>query len=275
MTSLGALFGLTVVLYVAAWGAQAAFLVRGSEALGRAGAMLLAPAALAHVVFLAVSVSSGGARLGDIHQVLAFGSLLLVLAFLGTAWAYRARVARLSVLGAFITPIALLFILLAAFHRGVGTVPDDVRSMVLPVHIVVNVLGETAFALAFGVAIAYVLQERQLKRKKLTGLFQRLPPLDVLDTLGFRLVSVGFPLLSIGVVSGALWAVRLDPGAPPITIAQAFGILAWLMFGGLLLLRVAAGWRGRRAAIGTMLGFLCTCLLLVGYVIRTGPAVGG
>ncbi len=274
MSLLTALFALTVVLYVAAWAAQAAFLVRGTESVGRAGAMLLAPAALAHVAFLAVSFSDGGARLGDIHQVLAVGSLLLVLAFLGTAWAYRSRLPRVSVLGAFITPIALLFILLAAFHRGVGTVPDDVRSMVLPVHIVVNVLGETAFALAFAVAIAYVLQERQLKRKKLTGLFRRLPPLDVLDTLGFRLISVGFPLLSIGVVSGALWAVRLDPGAPPITIAQAFGLLAWLMFGGLLLLRVAAGWRGRRAAIGTMLGFLCTCLLLVGYVIRTGP-VGG
>ena len=273
MTLLTALFALTVALYVAAWAAQAAFLVRGSESVGRAGAMLLAPAALAHVAFLAVSVADGGARLGDIHQVLAFGSLLLVLAFLATAYAYRSRLPRVSVLGAFITPIALLFILLAAFHRGVGTVPDDVRSYVLPIHIIVNVLGETAFALAFAVAIAYVLQERQLKRKKLTGLFQRLPPLDVLDMLGFRLVSVGFPLLSIGVVSGALWAVRLDPGAPPITIAQAFGILAWLMFGGLLLLRVAAGWRGRRAAIGTMLGFLCTCLLLVGYVVGS-PVTG-
>ncbi|MFO0686802.1 MAG: cytochrome c biogenesis protein CcsA [Sandaracinus sp.] len=274
MTALTVLFSVTVILYVAAWGAQAAFLVRGSEGVGRAGALLLAPAALAHVGFLALELADG-ARLADIHQVLAFGSLLLVLAFLGTAYAYRSRLPRVSVLGAFITPIALLFILMAAFHRGVGTVSDDVRSMVLPVHIVVNLLGETAFALAFAVAIAYVLQERQLKRKKLTGLFQRLPPLDVLDTLGFRLLSVGFPLLSIGVVSGALWAVRIDPGAPPITIAQAFGLLAWLMFGGLLLLRVAAGWRGRRAAIGTMLGFLCTCLLLVGYVIRTGPVVGG
>lgn len=274
MTLLTVLFGLTVALYVAAWAAQAVFLVRGSESIGRAGAMLLAPAGLAHIGFLAVSVADRGALIGDIHQALAFGSLLLVLAFLGTAWAYRSRLPRVSVLGAFITPIALLFILMAGFHRGVGTVPDDVRSMVLPIHIIVNVLGETAFALAFAVAIAYVLQERQLKRKKLTGLFQRLPALDVLDTLGFRLVSVGFPLLSIGVVSGALWAVRLDPGEPPITIAQAFGLLAWLMFGGLLLLRVVAGWRGRRAAIGTMLGFLCTCLLLVGYVVRSGP-VGG
>ena len=62
--------------------------------------------------------------------------------------------------------------------------------------------------------------------REFTGFFQRLPPLDVLDTLGFRLLSVGFPLLSIGVVSGALWAVRIDPGAPPITIAQTFDLLA-------------------------------------------------
>lgn len=273
MNLLTVLFGLTVVLYVMAWGAQATYLVRGTESFGRWGAMLLAPAAVAHAIFLGAELSDGTARLADIHQVLAVGSFLLVVTFLGVAYAYRSRLPRVSVLGAFITPVTLLFFLLAAFHRGVGTVSDDVRSIVLPVHIIVNVLGEVAFALAFAVAIAYVLQERQLKRKKLTGLFQRLPPLDVLDMLGFRLVSAGFPLLSIGVVSGALWAVRLDPGAPPITLAQAFGLLAWLMFGGILLLRVAAGWRGRRAAIGTMLGFLCTCLLLVGYVVR-GP-VGG
>jgi ABC-type uncharacterized transport system permease subunit len=268
MTPTSVLFGVAVLLYVVAWSAEVAFLFRGGEALARHGAMLLAPAALAHLAFLGVSIDDMHAT--DIHQVLAIGSFLLVVAFLLSAWFGRTRWPRLSVLAAFITPVTLLFFLLAGFRRGVGTVPDDVRSVVLPIHIAVNILGEIAFALAFAVAIAYVLQERQLRKKKLTGLFQRLPPLDILDTLGFRLVAVGFPLLSIGVVSGALWAVRLDPSAPAIGATQAFGLIAWLMFGGVLLLRVAAGWRGRRAAIGTMLGFACTCVLLIGYVVR-GP----
>ncbi len=270
MTPASALFGLTVLLYVVAWSVEVTFLFRGGESVARRGAMLLAPAAACHLAFLALSIDDMHAT--DIHQVLAIGSFLLVVSFLVAAWVGRAKWPKLPVLAAFITPVTLLFFLLAGFRRGVGTVPDDVRSLVLPIHIAVNILGEVAFALAFAVAVAYVLQERQLKKKKLTGLFQRLPPLETLDTLGFRLVSVGFPLLSLGVVSGALWAVRLDPSAPAIGATQTFGLIAWLMFGGVLLLRIAAGWRGRRAAIGTMLGFACTCVLLVGYVVRGSGA---
>jgi ABC-type uncharacterized transport system permease subunit len=68
--------------------------------------------------------------------------------------------------------------------------------------------------------------------------------------------------------------VRLDPDAPALSTSQLVGLLAWLTFAAVLGLRVGAGWRGRRAAYGTMAGFLCTCLLLLGYVFRDGSGVG-
>ena len=52
------------------------------------------------------------------------------------------------------------------------------------------------------------------------------------------------------------------------------GVVAWVLFAAVLLLRVAAGWRGRKAAIGTMLGFLCTMAVLIGYVLRGDAGVG-
>jgi ABC-type transport system involved in cytochrome c biogenesis permease subunit len=171
------------------------------------------------------------------------------------------------VLGAFVTPITLLFFLGAGFRGGLE-VSDEVRSVVLPVHIGVNLLGIAAFALAFGVSVAYIVQERQLRQKKIGGLFQRLPSLDTLDTLGFRMVIVGFPLLTLGVVTGTLWAVRLDPEAPPIGATQTMGLVEWALFAAILLLRAVAGWRGRRAAIGTMMGFVVACAVLFGYVLR-------
>ena len=127
-----------------------------------------------------------------------------------------------------------------------------------------------AFALAFAAAVGYVLQERMLRRKKLGGIFQRLPALDVLDSLSLRLVLAGFPLLTLGIVTGTMWAVRMDPSAPTFSAPQGFGLLAWLVFAAVLLLRVAAGWRGRRAAIGTMVGFFFAVAVLVGYVVRAG-----
>jgi len=264
---LSALFALALTLYSLACALYIAFLARGVVRLGALGGWSLAAAVVAHIAQLVVeAMGSSRPFFSDIHQALAMGSLLVAVVYLvgiGTAPNTKFRV-----LGAFITPITLLFFLGAALHRGVGHVSDEVRSLMLPIHILVNVLGIVCFALAFGVSIAYVIQERQLRQKRMGGLFQRLPSLDTLDTLAFRMVIVGFPLLTLGVVTGSLWAVRLDPDAPPIGATQTMALLTWTLFAAVLLLRAIAGWRGRRAAIGTMLGFACACCVLVGYVIQ-------
>jgi ABC-type uncharacterized transport system permease subunit len=276
-----ALFVTTAVLYAVSSALYVLFLARGAEPTARWAARVLALAVVCHVVFVGGTLFHGGQlappvhqtlleSTADIHQALAVMSLLTVLVFLVTV---RTR-ARLRVLGAFITPVTLLLFMGAAFRRGVGTVPEGVRSAILPVHVAVNVLGLVAFALAFAAALAYLIQERQVRRKQLGGLFQRLPALDVLDSLGLRAVLVGFPLLTVGVVTGTVWAVRRSPDAFVLSAAQGFGLLAWILFATVLLLRVAAGWRGRKAAIGTMLGFLCTMLVLLGYVLRSNGGVG-
>jgi len=265
MTVVTTLMWLTAALYAVAAGLYVAYLAKGNEQGSRWSAWVLAAAVVSHLGFVATSWAIGGhPPTSDIHQALSFMSLVLVAVFLVLA---RTR-ERLRVLGAFITPVTLLLFLGAAMRRGAGEhVPEGVRSALLPVHVGVNVLGLAAFAVAFAAGAAYVIQERQLRRKKLGGLFQRLPALDVLDQLGLRSVLVGFPLLTIGVVTGTMWIVQ---GSLGLSATQGFGLLAWLLFAGVLLLRVAAGWRGRKAAIGTMLGFLCTMLVLVGYVVRDG-----
>ncbi|MGF1465084.1 MAG: inner membrane protein YpjD [Sandaracinaceae bacterium] len=267
------LFALTGLAYAVASGLYVAFLTRGSERAAAWAARTLVLAVLAHLGFLAAHVAfladrytNGRPPPVDIHQALALISLVMILVYLVTA---RLR-PRLRVLGAFLTPVTLLFFLGAAFRGSVGPVPEPVRSVMLPIHVGVNSFGLAAFGLAFAAAIAYLIQERQLRRKELGGMFQRLPSLNVLDALGLRAVLTGFPLLTLGIVTGTLWAVRLSPSAPVISPTQAFACLAWVLFGAVLLLRVAAGWRGRKAAIGTMLGFLCTIAVLVGYVARGG-----
>ncbi|UJR78476.1 cytochrome C assembly family protein [Sandaracinus amylolyticus] len=259
------LFAITAVLYLLAGSLYLAFLARDGQQLARGGTAVLGVAVVSHLAFLTVDfVAAGNVPIADIHQALAVASLLVVLGYLATV---RGK-PRLLVLGAFITPVTLLLFLGAGFRRGVAVVGEGMRSAILPIHVVSNVLGLVGFALAFAAALAYVIQERQLRRKNLGGLYQRLPPLDVLDQLSFRLVVVGFLFFTGGVITGTFWAVRIDPSAPTIGATQTIGVLAWLLFAGVLLLRVAVGWRGRRAAIGTMLGFLCACAVLVGYVVR-------
>ncbi|MEZ4250534.1 MAG: cytochrome c biogenesis protein CcsA [Polyangiales bacterium] len=240
-------------------------LTRGTDGPGRFahGALLLA--VVLHGVYLGFDYSSGGPPMGRVHQTLTFLSLGIVGAFLIAGL----RRKSIAILGAFITPVALFFFLGAGLGRSVDDVSDDTRSTLLPFHIGVNVLGLVAFALAFGSAVAYVIQERMLRQKKLSGVFERLPALDVLDGFSLRAVSVGFPLLTIGVVTGAFWATRVQQGVL-VTSPQAFGLASWVLFAGVLVLRLAAGWRGRRAAIGTIVGFLCAAAVLVGYALRDG-----
>jgi ABC-type transport system involved in cytochrome c biogenesis permease subunit len=55
---------------------------------------------------------------------------------------------------------------------------------------------------------------------------------------------------------------------PEFSPAQTLGLLTWVVFAAVLVLRIAAGWQGRRAALGTIMGFLCALAVLVGYVVQ-------
>ncbi len=231
----------------------------GSKWGERWAARLLLGAALFHVVFLFGDASRHPA-FGDVRQMLTIASFAIVAAHL-----IALRYGRLAVLGAFTTPIVLLMFLAAGLGHSVPEVPEEIRSVLLPAHVLVNVLGISAFTLAFAVAMAYLIQERLLRRRRLGGVFTRLPPLDVLDSLGLKLLLIGFPLFTLGSVSGAFWAAKLPISLSP---PQILGLVAWGVFAAVLLLRVAAGWQGRRAAIGTLLGFACALAVLIGYALR-------
>ena len=71
-------------------------------------------------------------------------------------------------------------------------------------------------------------------------------------------------------ITGTFWLLRAD--GPEFYVSQALGLVAWAIFASVIVLRVAAGWQGRKAALGTMMGFLFTLLVLAGYVVR---AAGG
>jgi ABC-type uncharacterized transport system permease subunit len=221
-----------------------------------------------HVAFIGIGASAGVCPVRGIQGALTFFSVGLVVTFLLVSRRYELRA-----VGAFVTPVTLLMLVSAHFSRASGPLSAGVRGVVLTIHIAANLIGQVAFALAFALSVGYLLQERRLKTKKLLGAFGRMPSLDVLDHLGFRCVTVGFPFLTVGIVLGAIVARRL--GEPfHFSPAQVLAILMWLVFAGVVAMRVSAGWRGRRAAIGTILGFLLGVAVLVTYLVRTVPAAG-
>ena len=132
------------------------------------------------------------------------------------------------------------------------------------------------FMLACGAAVMYLEKERRLKNKK-AMLGKKLPPLDSLDNAARRFLIAGFPLLTLGVATGTVWAKRLEWGAPLEQLRIGLSYMSWLLFAVVLLLRVVSGWRGRRAAYGTIVGFGFVMLVLLFYIVRPmlGAGAGG
>jgi ABC-type uncharacterized transport system permease subunit len=82
-------------------------------------------------------------------------------------------------------------------------------------------------------------------------------------------------LLTIGIITGTWWARQLERGSPDEVMRIVFGYATWLLIAGVLLLRAAAGWRGRRAAYGTLAGFACATAVLMVYLLRPAAAALG
>ncbi len=259
------LFVGTALVYGAASALFVAELLGHGGRLARRAPQLVAlgiPLHAAHIVVWSLVLNV--CPVEGIHFALSVASMLACLAYVMARKRFR-----IDAVGAFVAPQALTFLLAS---RLVGAPSDEprLRSALLPFHVVSNLLGIALFTLAFAAAVAYLLQERRLKTKHFENA-ERLPPIDALDRAEHRFLVLGFPLLTIGVLTGTLWARQMSAhgiGPGPGLARAAMSYASWALVGGVLLLRAAAGWRGRRAAVGTILGFGLAMVVLGMYLVN-------
>lgn len=170
---------------------------------------------------------------------------------------------RVDAMGVAVVPIVLAFLVGSQF---VGTGPEalGLPRGLLAVHIASNLLGLGLFLLAGAAAAFYIFQERRLKAKRMPS---RLPPLDALDKVEHRLLLAGFPLQTLGAVSGAAFLTDLHmTQAQLLQVILAYG--TWALVASVLLVRAILGWHGRRTAYGTVAGAACVVLVLFLYIVR-------
>ncbi|MGH7296073.1 MAG: cytochrome C assembly family protein [Polyangiaceae bacterium] len=257
------LFGATAAAYFAASFLFVAFLLGRADRAVRWAPRLVALGVPLHAAQICVwSLVLHVCPVEGIHFALSVASMLVCLAYVIA----RLRL-RVDVVGAFVAPQALAFLLASRFVGPVDAVPH-LRSALLPFHVVANLLGIALFTLAFAAAVAYLMQERRLKSKKLDRL-ERMPPIDALDRAEHRFLVAGFPLLTIGILTGTIWAREVEAGGIAEIMRAALSYASLALIGGVLLLRAAAGWRGKRAAYGTIVGFGLTVLVMLLYLARS------
>ncbi len=258
------LFYCTFFLYALATLGYLAHLVWMSKPIGKASLAFLVIGFVLHTACIfARYQETGYIPVTNRFEALIFFSWLMVAVYL----AVQLR-QRLPVLGAFVTPPALLLLILASFDSKDILLPEEL-SQFLPsrwffIHVWFAFLGDALMGLSASFAAMYLIQQQQLKSKKIGPFYYRLPALEALDRFSYRCISIGFPFLTLGILTGAVW-LRTTKG---IYIdwqdgRQTSTLLTWFLYSALLHGRLVAGWRRRRIA---WMNVLCFVVILVTFL---------
>ncbi len=185
----------------------------------------------------------GHLPLDNFYETSAACAFLVAILFL-LVYAYY----RISSFGVCIFPLVFFMTLIGVTEFPVTPWSRAVRNVWLVIHISTVLIGYAALILSAIASIYYLLQERQLKRKKVAPSANRLPPLATLDRIITQSMNTGFLFITLATVSGVIWAFN-ESGTDWISNPKiAFFLFTWAFYLAMIFLRISAGWRGRRMA---------------------------
>ncbi|MBI4202921.1 MAG: cytochrome c biogenesis protein CcsA [Chloroflexi bacterium] len=209
------------------------------------------------LVFRTVATGHGPfSNMYEFSLAFAWGILAVYLYFL---WRHNA-----ITLGVLAIPMVLAMLWYA------GTLPSEIQPLVpalqnnllLSLHVSVAIIAYGASAIAFATAMLFMVQVR--------AHYRWLPPGLLLEDLGYRSVIIGFPLLALTIILGAVWADQAwgrfwgwDP-------KETASLVTWLIYGGYLHARAIRGWRGTKSALLLVMGFAAVLVTYFGNYFLGG-----
>jgi cytochrome c-type biogenesis protein CcsB len=260
-------FSLALGLYLLAAGGFTVFIIKQQKWAFRCSYWILVAGFLFHTVFLGVGYYQlGTAPVLDLRSALSFFAWTLA----GVYLIVQARF-KLRVLGSFVAPLAaFLMIISSAMPWTAGPVKPLFKSIWLTIHVGTVFIGDALLAIAFLAAVMYLIQERQIKQKRLGSMYSRLPSLATLDAINYNSIVYGFPFLTLGMITGSIYAQvalgrywQWDP-------KEVWSLISWLFYAALLHQRLAVGWQGRRAAVMSIVCFGVLIFTFVGVSLLMG-----
>lgn len=237
-----ALFISTVVAYALSFALYLIFLKSGKAQTGRLATLLLAVGMVTHYfVLLERSRGLHTVPYHDLYGAMSLFGWLLALTYLGLELYHRQR----SV-GALVLPFILVFFVAAHLAPADRLSPPDAHGPLFALHVTLNILAYSAFALAFVLSLIFLIEERFLRSHKLGDVVWRLPPLELLERMSRSSVLIGLVSITIGTSLGFLWVYRdkysfYDP-------KYAFTLLVLLLYVVYFWLARTTAWRGARAS---------------------------
>ena len=259
------IYGLAMILYAVAW-----IFKKSLPGKLAAGATAVAAAGNLAGIFLrwieSYQMGIGHAPLSNLYESLIFFAFTIAIIHLFVEYRYKHRF-----VGLVAGPIPFLIMAYASLPK----VDDAIKPLIpalqsnwLIAHVMTCFIGYAAFAIACGVSILFLV--KPAGDAPADGISGRIPDADTLDDLTHQMVMFGFLFLSIGIITGAVWANQAwgrywgwDP-------KETWSLITWLIYATLLHARLMRGWQGKKIAILSCLGFCAVIFTYFGVNLLPG-----
>ena len=263
------LFNATTIFYMLSTLAFIGFLASRNKTLGTSGSVLAWIGFAIQTVATGLrwkesyDIGLGHAPMSNLYESVVFfaWSIVLIFGIIDIKYKYR-------IIGAFVMPFALL-----AMAWGQLYLPTDINPLMpalqsnwLLYHVITCFLGYAAFAVACGVSIMYLIKAGSEAKgnEAAGGLMSQFPPTKVLDDLNYKAIMVGFPLLTLGIITGAAWANYAWGTYWSWDPKETWSLIVWFIYAAFLHARFTKGWVGKRAAWLSIIGFAATVFCYLG-----------
>lgn len=234
-------------------------MVTGREFLGALGSLSAAVGLIAQTLALILrwlesyKLGIGHAPLSNLYESLIFFAWAIVLLYLIVEWRIKSRN-----IGAFVIPFAFLSMALASFSPNITSriqpLVPALQSNWLITHVITCFFGYAAFSIACGLGVMYLIKGFD-KGDKPGPFLHLLPQRGVLEELIYQSVITGFIFLTLGIITGSVWAYSAWGSYWSWDPKETWSLITWLVYATMLHSRFVRGWRGKRMAIMSVIGF--------------------
>ena len=260
-------FNLSMALYLFAFLGYLVYALSHQKGVGFLSTTILTVGLLLHSAGLAArwaethQTGYGYVPLSNMYESLIFFSWTIVLIYLILELKYRQKI-----IGIFVTPFAFLAIALTSIIPGIDAkitpLVPALQSNWLTIHVTTCFFGYAAFAVSFGISILYLIRDRKGEQGK--GLSKWLPATPILDEINYKSIVIGFPMLTLGIVTGAAWANYAWGTYWSWDPKETWSLITWFVYAAFIHARFTRDWRGRKAAVLSIIGFLAVLFTYFG-----------
>ncbi len=222
---------------------------------GRLGTLLTVIAVGVHLVALVgrgMSAEPNRVPWGNMYEFTLSGTFVVALFFLIASRRYPLDWLAPLVVGFVLT---LLMVAVLWLYDPTGPLPEALNSYWLVIHVVSAILATGAFTLGGMTSVGYLLKSRRTGAARETGIWGRMPSLDKLDLISYRIHAFAFPVWTFAVlITGPIWAHQAWSSYWSWDPKEVWAFITWVVYAAYLHARTTAGWRGRNAAILALVG---------------------